>query len=188
MKPVRTRLRGPRLAVAGVAVLVLAVDQVSKSLVVAAGPGSGDGGMVSVRLARNTGASFGIGAGHPLVITLTAGAVLVVALVLPGRARSRAVAVSLAVVAGGAAGNLADRLVRGPGPGRGAVVDWIHVAGYPATFNLADVAIRIGAVCAVIAALLATPRRAGPGDNRWRRGAPGRLIRFRPCSGTRRSS
>lgn len=70
MKAVLTRLRGPRLAVAGVAVLVLAVDQVSKSLVVAADPGRGDGGMVSVRLVQNTGASFGIGAGHPLVITL----------------------------------------------------------------------------------------------------------------------
>lgn len=149
-----------------VAVLVLAVDQVSKSLVVAADPGGGDGGMVSVRLVRNTGASFGIGAGHPLVITLTAAAVLAVALVLLARARSRAVALPLAAVAGGAASNLADRLLRGPGLGRGAVVDWIHVIGYPATFNLADVAIRLGAVCAVIALLVASPHRAGPENTR----------------------
>lgn len=188
MKGALTKSHGLWLAVAGVAALVLAADQVSKSLVVAAGPARGDSGMVSVRLVRNTGASFGIGAGHPLVITLTAAAVLAVALVLLARARRRAVAVSLAAVAGGAAGNLADRLVRGPGLGRGAVVDWIHVAGYPATFNLADVAIRLGALCAIIAALLTTPRRAGPGDNRWRRAAPRRLIRFRPCSGSRRSS
>lgn len=163
MKAVVTRLRGPRLAVSGVAVLVLAADQVSKSMVVAADPGSDDGGMVSIRLVRNTGASFGIGAGHPLVITLTAVAVLAVALVLLARARSRVVAVSLAAVAGGAAGNLADRLFRGPGLGRGAVVDWIHVVGYPATFNLADAAIRLGAACAVIAALLATRARPGHG-------------------------
>jgi signal peptidase II len=58
-------------------------------------------------------------------------------------------------VAGGAAGNLADRLLRSPGPGRGAVVDWIHVAGYPATFNLADVAIRAGVVAALVATLAA---------------------------------
>jgi signal peptidase II len=160
MKAALARARGPRLAVASVVVLVLAVDQVSKSLVAAAGPSRGDGGLVSVRLVRNTGASFGIGAGHPLVITLTASAVLVVALILLARARSRAVAVSLAAVVGGAAGNLADRLVRGPGLGRGAVVDWIHVAGYPATFNLADVAIRFGAVCAILGALLTSPRWA----------------------------
>jgi lipoprotein signal peptidase len=35
------------------------------------------------------------------------------------------------------------------------VIDWIHVAFYPATFNLADVAIRLGALIAVIAVLAA---------------------------------
>jgi signal peptidase II len=161
-----TTSRALRLAVFGVAALVLAADQVSKSLAVAAGPGRGGGGMISVRLVRNTGASFGIGAGHPLVITLTAAAVLTVALVLLARARSRTVAVSLAAVTGAAVGNLADRLFRGPGFGRGAVVDWIHVAGYPSTFNLADVTIRLGAVCAIIASLLASPRRTKSGETR----------------------
>jgi hypothetical protein len=33
------------------------------------------------------------------------------------------------------------------------VVDWIHVAVYPATFNLADLAIRAGAIGAVVALL-----------------------------------
>jgi signal peptidase II len=166
MKAALAKSRGLRLAVSGVAVLVLAADQVSKSLVVAASPGGSGDGMVSVRLVRNTGASFGIGAGHPLVITLTAAAVLAVALALRARARSRAVALSLAAVAGGAAGNLADRMFRGQGLGQGAVVDWIHVAGYPATFNLADAAIRLGAACTVIAVLAASPRRTGPGKSR----------------------
>lgn len=159
-----TRPRARWLAVFGVSALVVAADQVSKSLVVAAGPGSG--GMVSVRLVRNPGASFGIGAGHPLVITLTAAAVLTVALVLLARARSQIVAMSLAAVTGGAVGNLADRLFRGPGFGRGAVVDWIHVVGYPPTFNLADVAIRLGAACAIVASLLASPRRTKSGERR----------------------
>lgn len=158
------RSRALWLAVFGVSALVVAADQVSKSLVVAAGPGSG--GMVSVRLVRNPGASFGIGAGHPLVITLTAAAVLTVALVLLARARSQIVAMSLAAVTGGAVGNLADRLFRGPGFGRGAVVDWIHVVGYPPTFNLADVAIRLGAACAIVASLLASPRRTKSGERR----------------------
>jgi signal peptidase II len=73
--------------------------------------------------------------------------------VLLARVRSRSAALLLAVVLGGALGNLADRLFRSPGLGRGAVVDWIHVAGYPATFNLADVAIRVGAVGAAAAFL-----------------------------------
>ena len=141
-------------AAACLAVLVLAADQVSKALVVAAAPRGSRGGLVSVRLVRNTGASFGIGAGHP-VITVVAAAVLAAAVIWLVRTRRPGVALCLAVVAGGAAGNLADRLLRSPGPGRGAVVDWIHVAGYPATFNLADVAIRAGAVSALVATLAA---------------------------------
>jgi signal peptidase II len=64
----------------------------------------------------------------------------------------------LAAVLGGALGNLADRLFRAPGLGRGGVVDWIHVAWYPATFNIPDVAIRVGAVGALIAMLDAQAR------------------------------
>jgi signal peptidase II len=154
--------RSPRIRRAAVciAVLVLAADQISKTLVVAAAPHGSRGGLVSVRLVRNTGASFGIGAGHPVVITIVAAAVLAAAVVWLVRTRRPGVALCLAVVAGGAAGNLADRLLRSPGPGQGAVVDWIHVAGYPATFNLADVAIRAGAVGAVVATLTAGRRKA----------------------------
>lgn len=147
-----------RHALIGVAALVLVADQVSKSLVVAADTGGGGRGLVSVLLVRNTGASFGIGAGHPVLITLTAAAVLAVAAALLFRVRSRVAALFLAAVLGGAVGNLADRLFRSPGFGRGAVVDWIHVAGYPATFNLADVAIRVGALGAAAAALVASSR------------------------------
>lgn len=145
------RSRRTRLTAVGVAALVLGADQATKSAVVAANPRGNGGGLVSLRLVRNTGATFGIGAGHPLLITLTALAILAVAVALLVRASSRAVALSLAAVAGGAAGNLADRLFRAPGLGRGAVVDWVHVSFYPPTFNLADVAIRLGALIALIA-------------------------------------
>ncbi len=175
--------RRVRRAVAGVALLILAADQVSKSLVLSADPrGGASGGLVSVRLVRNTGASFGIGAGHPLLITLTAAAVLAVALVLLARTRSRAIALSLAAVAGGAAGNLSDRLFRAPGLGRGAVVDWIHVAFYPETFNIADIAIRLGALCAVIAAIGAAQPRGLGRTARWRRAIADRLQGSRLCS------
>src|SRR5690349_14034117 len=91
------RSRGTRRGAAGTALLVLAADQASKSLVMTASPAGG--GPVSVRLVHNSGTSFGIGAGHPLVITLTAAVVLALALVLLARARSRAVALSLGAVA-----------------------------------------------------------------------------------------
>ena len=54
---------------------------------------------------------------------------------------------------GGALGNLADRLFRSPGLGRGAVTDWIHVGWYLPSFNVADVAIRVDAVGSVAAML-----------------------------------
>lgn len=145
-------------AALSIAALVVTADQVSKSLVLAAAPGDRMGGLVSVRLVRNTGASFGIGAGHPVLITLVAGAAFAIAAGLLFATRRRGVALFLAAVLGGAAGNLADRMFRSPGSGRGAVVDWIHLAGYPATFNVADIAIRLGAVGAVIVALRAAPR------------------------------
>jgi signal peptidase II len=156
------RSAGVRWAACAVAVLVLAADQVSKSLVLAARPGPGGGGFVSVGLVRNTGASFGVGAGHPALVVLVSVVVIAVVAVLLARVRGRGAVLCLAAVLGGALGNLADRLFRVPGLGRGAVVDWIHVAGYPATFNLADVAIRVGAVGAVIV-MLDAPARLG----RW---------------------
>jgi len=161
-------VRSPRIRRAAlcIAVLVVAADQISKALVVAAAPRGSRGGLVSVRLVRNTGASFGIGAGHPVLITVVAAAVLAAAVGWLVRTRRPGAALCLAAVAGGAAGNLADRLLRSPGPGRGAVVDWIHVAGYPATFNLADVAIRAGAAGAFVAMLAAGRWKAhGPSSS-----------------------
>ncbi|HEY3869419.1 MAG TPA: signal peptidase II [Actinocrinis sp.] len=163
--PARTRQPGaPRAhwAVWAVAAAVCAIDQGTKALVLALDPSSADrrgGGLLSVHLLRNTGAGFGIGAGHPVVITIVAAAATVVVLVLLWSAGSRAAALCWAVVLGGALGNLADRMLRSPGPGLGAVVDWIRVDGYPATFNLADVAIRAGSVAAVVA-MIVSGRRA----------------------------
>jgi signal peptidase II len=154
VKDAAVRSAGVRWTAGAVAVIVLAGDQVSKSLVLAARPApSGGGGLVSVKLVRNTGASFGLGAGHPFVVVLVAVVIIAFVAVLLARASSRTAALCLAAVLGGALGNLADRLFRSPGLGRGAVVDWIHVAGYPPSFNVADLAIRVGIVGAVVAML-----------------------------------
>jgi signal peptidase II len=54
---------------------------------------------------------------------------------------------------GGALGNLSDRLLRSPGVFRGHVVDWIELPHWP-IFNLADSAIVLGGVLAVLLSLL----------------------------------
>lgn len=129
--------------------VVLAVDQVSKALVLTIRPAPGTG-WVTIRLLRNTGANGGIGAGYPLLVTLVAAAIACVAGVLALRVRGRGIALCLAAVLGGALGNLADRLLRSPGFGRGGVVDWIHVAPVSGSFNVADLAIQIGVLGTVI--------------------------------------
>lgn len=150
------RSRGPRRAMAGIAVVILAADQVSKSLVLAGHPADGSSlGWVTVRLARNTGASGGIASGYPVLVTLAALAVTALAAGLAIRARGRAVALCLAAVLGGACGNLADRLFRSPGFGRGGVVDWIHLGLGGGSLDLADVAIQFGVLGAIIALLVA---------------------------------
>jgi len=139
----------------GLAVAVLAADQVSKSLVLAASPvGYAGNGWMSVHLVRNTGASGGLASGHPVLVTLSALAVTAAAAWFALRARSRGVALCLAAVLGGAAGNLADRIFRAPALGRGGVVDWIHFGFRSGSLDLADLAIQFGALGAVIAILV----------------------------------
>ena len=160
------RGRAVRWVMLGTAGVVLAADQITKSLVLRLHPVTGSG-LVSVRLVRNTGASGGIAAGYPVLVTLAAVAIVAVAGTLAVRTRSRAVAICLAAVLGGALGNLSDRLFRAPGLGRGAVVDWIHVAGRGGSFNISDVAIQLGAVAAVVAMFAADRARVRRPDESW---------------------
>jgi signal peptidase II len=150
----------------GTAGVVLAADQITKSLVLRLHPVTGSG-LVSIQLVRNTGASGGIAAGYPVLVTLAAVAIVAVAGTLAVRTRSRAVAICLAAVLGGALGNLSDRLFRAPGLGRGAVVDWIHVAGRGGSFNISDMAIQLGAVAAVVAMFVADRARVRRPDESW---------------------
>jgi signal peptidase II len=143
-----------RWAMGTIAAGVLAADQVSKSLVLAAHPAGVIGsGWISVRLVRNTGASGGLASGYPVLVTLAALAITALAAALALRARGRVAALSLAAVLGGAAGNLADRIFRAPGFGRGGVVDWIHFGSGGGSLDFADIAIQLGVICAIIAML-----------------------------------
>jgi signal peptidase II len=138
-----------------VAAVVLAADAVSKALVVAELAGRPPvhvvDGVLTLTLTRNAGAAFGIGAGATALFTLIALAVIVVIVRSARRLASGRWAIVLGLLLGGAAGNLADRLFRSPGPLRGHVVDWIQLPHWP-VFNVADAAITVGAVAAVLLA------------------------------------
>ena len=160
-----------RWVMAAIAVTVLAADQMSKSLVLAAhpAPGAASLGWVSVRLVRNTGASGGLASGYPVLVTLAAVAITVLAAGFALRARGPVTAGCLAAVVGGAAGNLADRIFRAPGFGRGAVVDWIHFGTGGGSMDVADLAIQFGVLGAIIAIVVGDrvrKARQAPGASR----------------------
>jgi signal peptidase II len=78
---------------------------------------------------------------------------LIAFLILGGLAPDRLTVLALGVILGGGLSNLADRLRLS------AVVDFIRFAFWPTIFNLADLAIRAGAVAVVLAVLLRQARR-----------------------------
>ena len=55
---------------------------------------------------------------------------------------------ALGLIMGGALGNIHDRLLREPGPFRGAVVDFLELPNWP-VFNIADMAVVGGAIMIV---------------------------------------
>ena len=137
--------------VGGVAAGVVVADQLSKWWAVdrlSAGPTT-IVGSVRLALTRNSGGAFGLGSGVVPVVVL-AFVALLVGLFVVGRSLDRAAtAVALGLVLGGAVGNLADRLFRAPGLGRGSVVDFVDLRWWP-VFNLADAAITCGCVLLVL--------------------------------------
>ena len=157
-----------------VAVVVLALDIVSKVLVVAnLGPYEHDrilGGAIYLQQARNSGAAFSLGTGFTAILTIVALVVVGVIVRTAGRMRSTGWAVALGLILGGAVGNLIDRIFRAPGVFRGRVVDWISLFGPDAVhwpiFNIADSAIVCGAILAIVLSLFGVPfdgvRRPAP--------------------------
>jgi signal peptidase II len=149
---VRPRRVGVLVAVAAAA---LALDAITKVLVVALLPDRPPiellGGLLTLRVLRNSGAAFNIGNSMTLVFTVIAIGVVVAILRYARRLRSLPWAVTLGLLLGGALGNLADRMLRSPGPLRGHVVDWIELPHWP-VFNLADSAIVCGGALAVLLA------------------------------------
>ena len=145
-------------ALAGVlCAVVLAVDQVAKAAVegnLVPGEYVEVLGPLELTLAHNRGVAFGLprGAGIGLVLVSLAALGLIAYLFArdPGR---RGMWVATGLVAGGALGNLADRI------SAGEVTDYIAVGSWP-PFNLADVAITCGVV--LLALIYVRDAESGP--------------------------
>jgi signal peptidase II len=151
--PPEPESRRPRLflLMGAMAVAAYAADQLTKvwalhSLV----PGesvSVVGDLIRLNLIRNAGAAFSIGNGATWVMTLIACGVLVFIIRTARRIGSRSWAWALGLLLGGSLGNLTDRMLRAPGPGRGHVVDFIDYFGL-FIGNVADIAI-VGAAALI---------------------------------------
>ena len=124
------------------AVVILLLDQSTKSLIVAWldwGESWPAEGFLRITHARNTGTAFSLFQGHSNILSFVA--IFAVAVLLwvyaTTGARSFILRVALGLQLGGALGNLLDRLQQG------YVTDFLDVGPWP-IFNVADSAISVG--------------------------------------------
>ena len=105
-------------------------------------------GILTLELVRNPGAAFSIGTSITWLLVLIGILVLIWVLLSVRKVGSLGWALALGLLSGGAVGNLVDRFVRSPGPGRGQVVDFIDYGGL-FVGNVADIAI-VGAALLIV--------------------------------------
>ncbi|MEK8032966.1 signal peptidase II [Ideonella sp. DXS29W] len=143
----------------GLALVVILLDQFTKTLILGDfryGESRVVTSFFNVVRVHNTGAAFSFLAGASgwqrwFFVALGLGASGVIVWMLKKHPAQRLFCFSIAMILGGALGNVIDRLLHG------YVVDFIqvHYAGraFP-SFNLADSAITLGAICLVLDELL----------------------------------
>jgi signal peptidase II len=158
MSPVAGKARRIKIVLLVSAAVLAASDLVIKALAEAllSNGATVDLGLVNLKLLYNTGVAFSLGADLAPWLVVAATATIVLAMAwyavstapaMPALSRAGA-----AMVLGGGAGNLVDRL-----DGRG-VVDYLHSGWFP-TFNLADVFVTAGVGLYILGTLLASPEQ-----------------------------
>lgn len=157
------------LALYGTAALVLALDQLTKHLVVTnlAGRPPVDllDDVVQLRYTTNSGGAFSLLTGAPLFFGIMAIVIVGGIIYASRRAQPLSLLVVLGLVLGGALGNLTDRLLRGDGLLRGEVVDFIKVGWWP-VFNVADSCVVVGGILlAVFLGRAESEQRPAPADS-----------------------
>ena len=145
---------------AWIAALAVAADQISKALVVRGGATALLPGIVAVHPTANTGMAFSMLSGRGLLlIILTAALVAALAgwLILSRRPQPSGLRAGLWLIVGGGLGNLIDRIAFGH------VIDFIELEFiHFAVFNVADMAICIGAAAVAISVILDERRKEHP--------------------------
>jgi signal peptidase II len=112
-------------------------------------------------LAFNSGMAFSRGQGMGPIIAVVATIVIVWLLVSLRTSGGPLNTFGIGCVIGGAAGNLVDRAFRQEAWFNGAVVDFIDFQWFP-IFNIADMAINIGAGALILNAILASRQKVEP--------------------------
>ena len=144
--PIRTRSTWIYAGLVFVAAII--TDQASKMWARTALDGSEPipviGQWLSLRLVHNSGAAFSFAAGKTWILTIFTVVIIGVLAVLARRVHRASTLLAIALLAGGAVGNLIDRLTADPGFGVGHVTDFI---AYGTWFvgNVADIWIVLGA-------------------------------------------
>ena len=152
LNPLHTKKRSFFWLVALVAIAALGLDLLTKAWALAnleegvAQPFLGN--FIQLQLIHNPGAAFSLGAGSTWIFTILSIGIIGLILWYATRVYSPILAVLLGLLAGGAAGNLWDRLTRPPGIGQGHVVDFINYNGW-FIGNVADIWI-VGAALVLI--------------------------------------
>lgn len=150
----------------GLFLAALAADQVTKAIVtsnLSRGESWPDDGFVRATYARNTGTAFGLFRDQGFALTIIS-LVAVAGMIYFFRGtalKNWPMRLSIAIMLGGAIGNLTDRIRLG------FVVDFIDIGAWP-IFNLADSFITVGIAILVIATIIfpdqVSTAPAGPHD------------------------
>jgi signal peptidase II len=162
--PGRSRSRRRSALIVAVAAVVVALDQATKTWAL---HHLRDGPhhvvwTLRLNLTFNTGIAFSEARGSTAVVTAVALVVVALLVLIARRTSGTLTAVILGLIIGGALGNLIDRLIRHHA---GGVIDFIDFQWWP-VFNVADAAITVGVVIAVVRSILGSApshRGASPG-------------------------
>ena len=137
-----------------IAAVVVGFDQLTKAWATATlelgEPIEGPFGS-SLKLVHNTGSAFSLGSSFGPVFGVIAIGVAIAMVFVVARVADRRVVTGLALIQGGALGNVIDRLLReGDGFLGGRVIDFLEMGDWWPVFNFADVAIVVGGAIVVL--------------------------------------
>ena len=165
---------GPGLALwLGLAVLVIVADQFTKTLILGwfqLGDSRPVTDFFNLVRVHNTGAAFSFLAGAGgwqrwFFVGIGAVASVFIVWMLRSHAGQRLFCFALTMILGGAVGNVVDRLLHGYVVDflqfRFALLEPVFPGGYFPSFNIADAAITLGAICLILDELIRVKRSKG---------------------------